>query len=93
MKRISWILYIVGSLVLIGLWFGPSYGRYARMKQEFQQLQEDIARLEQEKTTLMEKVRQIEEDPGMVEEIARRRYRMGEPGEIIYVVSTLQDKD
>ncbi len=87
MKRVGWIFYIVGTGVLLLLWFGPSYGRYAKMKREYAKLQADIVRLREQKKDIIKKIKQIEKDPGMIEEIARRRYKMGRPDEIIYVIS------
>ncbi len=84
-KRITF--YLILYLVVIFFVFAPSYSRYYRMKTQLANLQSDIVRLEKENKSLASRLKQIESDAGMLEEIARRKYRMGAPGEIIYIIS------
>ncbi len=79
--------YLVLYIVVIFFVFAPSYSRYYRMKTQLATLKSDIVRLKKENKALARKLEQIENDAGMLEEIARRKYRMGAPGEIIYIIS------
>lgn len=81
------MVYVIIYLILIVFIFAPAYSRYYKMKAHLSDMQSDIKRLKKENIDLQRRIHQIEVDSGALEEIARRKYRMGSPGEIIYIIS------
>ncbi len=80
-----WLLLLSFLLVFV---FGPAYGRYSTVRQRLREAQRQVEQLRKINSQLRKKIKQINEDPSAIEEVARYKYRMGCPGEVVYVIST-----
>ena len=87
MKRWT-VFYIIISLIAVLFIFGPSYSKYHRLRGQLASLNSDITRLKTQNKELAKRIQQIQENAGVLEDIARRKYRMGSPGETIYIISS-----
>ncbi len=88
--RVLFVTAIVGFI--LGLCFVPTYGKYIRLRRYVQYLESEVGRLQDEVVLLSRQLMRAKEDPSFMEEVARRRYKMGMPGETIYVVADMSRK-
>jgi cell division protein FtsB len=69
-------------------YFGGSYGliQLLRLKQRQETLNREIVRLQQQQDSLRQEIQLLQNDTTYIEKVARERYRMGKPGEKIYII-------
>ncbi len=86
--RISVFLWLcIFLLVLIGI-FGSAYAKYSRLRERLFRTEKEIRHIERINEQLRVKIKQLSENTAALEEVARYRYKMGRPGEVIYVLDT-----
>lgn len=86
--RISIFLWgCIFLLILVGM-FGSAYAKYSRLKGYLFRTREEIRRIERVNEQLRIKIKQLSENTAALDEVARYKYRMGRPGEVIYILDT-----
>ncbi|SVB18156.1 uncharacterized protein METZ01_LOCUS171010 [marine metagenome] len=73
--------------------FGGEYSvlDVRRVRQEQQRLQQQLIELESENDSLKNWVQKLEFDSATIERLARERYGMVRPGELLYIVAEPKD--
>jgi cell division protein FtsB len=84
-KEISWILFLLSCLPICYLLvFGDGgYLRLRHYEEELQRLQLENAKLQEHLRSLLSRIEKVKNDPEEVERIARERYNLARPGDII----------
>ncbi|HLR76764.1 MAG TPA: septum formation initiator family protein [Balneolaceae bacterium] len=84
----SFLLLIMGGVILIWFAFIDTYSLWARYKLHHrkQVLNDDIVRLKEETADLKQKIRELKNDPQLLERIAREEYGMKKEGETVYKI-------
>jgi len=67
--------------------FGSAYAKYSQLKERLFRTKNEIRRIEHVNRQLRMKIKQLSENPAALEEVARYKYKMGRPGEVIYVLA------
>ena len=69
-------------------YFGGSYGLIQLWRLKLQQaaLNREIVQLERQQDSLRQEIRLLQNDTTYIEKVARERYRLGKPGEKIYLI-------
>jgi len=62
-------------------------------RRQYQELHASLYRLRQENATLREDMRRLTEDPATIESLARQELGLIKPGEIVFILKNLKDKD
>lgn len=77
-------------LIILYFLFGGDYNIYNLLKyrQQAKELQVQIQESKNEKKTLKVELEKLKSDSTYIEKIAREEYKMGKPGEKIYVVKS-----
>lgn len=77
-------------LIILYFLFGGDYNIYNLLKyrQQAKELQVQIQESKNEKKTLKVEIEKLKSDSTYIEKIAREEYKMGKPGEKIYVVKS-----
>jgi cell division protein FtsB len=70
-------------------YLGGSYGFYNMWKLHRQEnaLQAELAALQARQDSLKREIARLQSDTTYIEELARKKYQMGKPGEDIYIVT------
>ncbi len=89
--RIWTVLFVLLGVVVLIFVFGPAYSRYSLTLAKIRQVSKEVRLLRKENAYLKESLERLRNDPSALEELARREYRMGRPGEIVYVVAPEED--
>jgi cell division protein FtsB len=63
-----------------------------RARRQYDQLSAELARLQAENTRLREEARRLRQDPATIEEIARRELGLMSPGEKLFIIKGLTQK-
>jgi cell division protein FtsB len=84
-RELSWILLFVGCLFsCYFLVFGDGgYLKLQERRQELILLQHENFTLQQSQKDLIERIDRLKTDPNEIERIARERYNLARPGDII----------
>lgn len=85
--KASWLLCGI-LLYLAYTYFGGSSGliQFWRLKQRHSALQQDLTTLQATQDSLKQVIHLLQHDTTYIEKIARERFQMGKPGEIIYTI-------
>jgi cell division protein FtsB len=81
-----WVYALVGLLgvsVVLALFY-PAWKRGQRMKEQAENLQNEITRKKQEIADLQEEAGRLKEDPFTVERMSRDTLNVARPGEVIF---------
>ena len=62
-------------------------------RHQYQELHASLDRLRQENATLREDMRRLNEDPATIESLARQELGLIKPGEIVFILKDMKDKD
>ena len=87
---------LVWALLLFAGYIAMFGGEYSvldvrRVRQEQQRLQQQLIELESENDSLKNWVQKLEFDSATIERLARERYGMVRPGELLYIVAEPKD--
>jgi len=70
---------------------GLTESRNAR--RQYRELQASLNQLRQENAALGEEIQRLKEDPATIESLARKELGLIRPGEIVFILKDLKDKD
>ena len=89
-KLLVWALLLLAGYIAM---FGGEYSvlQVRRVRQEQQRLQQQLIELESENDSLKNWVQKLESDSATIERLARERYGMVRPGELLYIVAEPKD--
>lgn len=89
-KLLVWALLLFAGYIAM---FGGEYSvlEVRRVRQEQQRLQQQLIELESENDSLKNWVQKLEFDSATIERLARERYGMVRPGELLYIVAEPKD--
>jgi len=89
-KLLVWALLLFAGYIAM---FGGEYSvlDVRRVRQEQQRLQQQLIELESENDSLKNWVQKLEFDSATIERLARERYGMVRPGELLYIVAEPKD--
>ena len=89
-KLLVWALLLFAGYIAM---FGGEYSvlDVRRVRQEQQRLQQQLIELESENDSLKNWVQKLEFDSATIERLARARYGMVRPGELLYIVAEPKD--
>ena len=89
-KLLVWALLLFAGYIAM---FGGEYSvlEVRRVRQEQQRLQQQLIELESENDSLENWVQKLEFDSATIERLARERYGMVRPGELLYIVAEPKD--
>lgn len=62
-------------------------------RRQYQELHASLDRLRRDNATLREEMRRLNEDPATIESLARQELGLIKPGEIVFILKDLKDKD
>ena len=62
-------------------------------RRQYRDLQVSLEQLRQENAALREEKRRLNEDPEIIESLARQQLGLIRPGEIVFILKDLKDKD
>jgi len=87
---------LVWALLMFACYIAMFGGEYSvldvrRVRQEQQRLQQQLIELESENDSLKNWVQKLEFDSATIERLARERYGMVRPGELLYIVAEPKD--
>jgi cell division protein FtsB len=93
-KRIRNLIGGVAIVLILYAFFGGEYNLYRlwNLKQSHKKLLSDVKKLELEKEDLTKQIELLDHDLGYIEKIAREEYKMGKPGEKIYLIKEKANK-
>lgn len=85
------ILMVLGAMVvyIAYSYLGGSYGFYNlwMLHRKKSALQTELAQLQARQDSLKREISRLQNDTTYIEELARKKYNMGKPGEDIYIVT------
>ncbi len=84
--RVKIFLLFSFLLLVVVFFWGPTYARYVRLRDKVSRTKKEIKMIENINKRLRRKIKELSEDSLALEEVARYRYKMGKPGEVVYVV-------
>ena len=89
LSRIAGIGLLMAMAYLAYSYLGGSYGFYNLWKLHRQRnaLRAELTELQARQDSLSQEIRRLQNDTTYIEEVARRKYNMGKPGESIYIVA------
>ena len=62
-------------------------------QRQYRELQASLEQIRRENATLREEKRRLNEDPATIESLARQELGLIKPGEIVFILKDLKDKD
>jgi len=62
-------------------------------RRQYRELQASLDQLRQENAALRDETRRLNEDPATIESLARQELGLIRPGEIVFILKDLKDKD
>lgn len=103
-KVATWGLFLFAAYVAVHVVFGANgWMVYEKKKAEYRQVTEDVERMKQENDQLAQQIKSLQTDKSAIEKEAREQLKYARPGEVIYVIpspppkpdvtSTAQNKD
>ena len=85
------ILIVLGvmTIYIAYSYLGGSYGFYNlwMLHRKKSALQAELAQLQSRQDSLKHEIARLQSDTTYIEEVARKKYHMGKPGEDIYIVT------
>jgi cell division protein FtsB len=84
------LLALAAVLVYVGYsYLGGSYGFYNlwRLHRQKSALRAELATLQARQDSLQQEISRLQSDTTYIEELARKKYYMGKPGENIYIIA------
>ncbi|MBF0254349.1 MAG: septum formation initiator family protein [Candidatus Omnitrophica bacterium] len=85
MRIKAWMIAGLTALVL-ALVLAPIYWRVVKLNRQKSGLETEVRQLQAMNQVLENKLRLLNEDPVYVEYIARRKFRKGKEGEVVYEI-------
>jgi len=90
-RRPRMILIVLGVMTIYVAYsyLGGSYGFYNlwKLNRKKSVLQTELAQLQARQDSLKNEIARLQSDTTYIEELARKKYHMGKPGEDIYIVT------
>ncbi len=83
--QIGWSLIVIVWLPMLALlvWGKGGLLDLVAMRRQVRDLQEEVRSLEKQNAQLKDEIHRLKKDPGLYEPLARERYFMKKPGEVI----------